>query len=190
MPELPPPSADAAIPRPDPNTYWVEPDRLLAGEYPYSPDPASARGKLAAFLDAGITSFIDLTHSYELEPYEEHLPAGVAYRRMSVRDMSVPPDARYMADILDIIDVEIAAGKRVYVHCWGGVGRTGTVVPCWLQRHGRTADQALQEVAAHWATVAKRNRFRRSPETDEQVAWVRRWPQLSATLPNVSQEDR
>ena len=24
---------------------------------------------------------------------------------------------------------------RVYVHCWGGVGRTGTVVGCWLVRH-------------------------------------------------------
>ncbi len=28
------------------------------------------------------------------------------------------------------------ANGAVYVHCWGGVGRTGTVVGCWLLRHG------------------------------------------------------
>ena len=31
----------------------------------------------------------------------------------------------------------------MYLHCWGGVGRTGTVVGCWLVRHGRTGDEAL-----------------------------------------------
>ncbi len=178
--------AAAAMPQPDPNTYWVEPDRFLAGEYPFSPDPAGARAKLDALLQAGITTFVDLTHPHELEPYSAHLPPGVEYRRLPIRDMSVPRDAREMVNILDTVDQALAAGRRVYVHCWGGVGRTGTVVSCWLQRHGRGPDEALRELAAHWTTVAKRNRFRRSPETDEQVAWVRRWPQLSAALPASS----
>ncbi|MFZ5949388.1 MAG: fused DSP-PTPase phosphatase/NAD kinase-like protein [Candidatus Rifleibacteriota bacterium] len=30
----------------------------------------------------------------------------------------------------------MAAGKPVYVHCWGGLGRTGVVVGCWSRRHG------------------------------------------------------
>ena len=38
--------------------------------------------------------------------------------------------------------------EPVYVHCWGGIGRTGTVVGCWLVRHGMTGDEALAEFAS------------------------------------------
>ena len=35
-------------------------------------------------------------------------------------------------------------GRKVYVHCWGGVGRTGTVVGCYLVRQGeREADPTV-----------------------------------------------
>lgn len=32
--------------------------------------------------------------------------------------------------ILDAIDARLEAGKSVYVHCWGGIGRTDTVAGC------------------------------------------------------------
>ena len=38
--------------------------------------------------------------------------------------------------ILDRIDAALYDDQNVYVHCWGGSGRTGTVVGCWLLRHG------------------------------------------------------
>ena len=41
-----------------------------------------------------------------------------------------------MTRILDDVDAALADGGAVYVHCWGGIGRTGTVVGCWLVRHG------------------------------------------------------
>lgn len=168
--------------RPDPNTYWVIEGRFLAGEYPGARDPAEAREKIAAFLEAGITTFIDLTEPHELAPYEPLLAnTGAEYRRFSIRDVSVPRDVRYMLDILDAIDAALAAGRNVYLHCWGGIGRTGTVVACWLQRHGRSPDKALLELARSWQTVAKRHRRPNTPETDEQVAWVRSWLTMSST---------
>jgi ADP-ribosyl-[dinitrogen reductase] hydrolase len=33
------------------------------------------------------------------------------------------------------------------------VGRTGLVVGCWLQEHGRTPDDALAELSRKWSTV-------------------------------------
>jgi hypothetical protein len=47
-------------PRPDPNTYWVVPGKLLAGEYPGAPDSEETRRRLRRFLAAGVRHFIDL----------------------------------------------------------------------------------------------------------------------------------
>ena len=167
---------DAAnSPRPDPNTYWVLPGRFLAGEYPGASDRGATRARLAAFARAGVNTFIDLTEDHELTPYAPLLPAGTEYRRLSIRDLSVPHTHLHMSDILDAIDEALARGRVVYVHCWGGIGRTGTVVSCWLRRHGRTSEQALAELAGFWESMQKRDRAPRSPETDGQVAWVHAW---------------
>ena len=169
-----------AAPRPDPNTYWVVENRFLAGEYPGAANPAKARDRITAFVQAGITSFIDLTESHELAPYAPLLSAHqVDYRRFPIRDADVPRSPRDMLKILDAIDGALAAGGNVYVHCWGGIGRTGTVVACWLQRHGRSPEEALRELAGFWQTVAKRHRAPQTPETAAQVAWVKRWPEAS-----------
>ena len=36
----------------------------------------------------------------------------------------------------------------MYVHCWGGIGRTGTVVGCLLAADGMDCDQLLAAIAA------------------------------------------
>jgi protein-tyrosine phosphatase len=80
-----------------------------------------------------------------------------------------------MSAILDTVDQAVAAGHLVYVHCWGGTGRTGTVVGCYLARHGLSGDAALVEVERLWRVMAKAKWKPRSPETDEQADWVRHW---------------
>ena len=54
-------------------SYWVEENRFLAGEYPGEYNPEITRRRLDAFLETGITTFIDLTQPHELPPYEIHL---------------------------------------------------------------------------------------------------------------------
>jgi len=44
--------------RPIGDSYWVEPRRLLAGEYPRNKDDASSRAKLRSLLEAGMTFFL------------------------------------------------------------------------------------------------------------------------------------
>jgi hypothetical protein len=77
------------------------------------------------------------------------------YQRFPIRDISVPIDAEYLAEILLAIDRRIRQGGAVYMHWRGGVGRTGLVVACWLQERGRTPDAALGELSAKWKTVKK-----------------------------------
>ena len=169
-------------PRPHGNCYWLQPGRLLAGEYPGNKDPNVARPRLGAHLDCGVTYFLDLTEDGELAPYQSDLRAlatargaAVEYRRMPVVDLSVPRHKREMVAILDAIDAALAAGHCIYVHCWGGVGRTGTVIGCHLVRHGQTGEEALRTLANHWSGVEKAWRKTRSPETDRQCDYVRRW---------------
>lgn len=171
---------------PLPNSYWVVPNRFVAGEYPGAKEREEAAAKLKALLDAGVDYFIDLTQPGELIPYAEvvereayHLGLSAGYERHPIDDMSVPCSTERMADILDAIDAAMSDGKTIYVHCWGGVGRTGTVVGCWLVRHGDTGEAALDRIAERWRGVEKAWRISDSPETSEQREYVRDWTEPS-----------
>ncbi|MEI6739550.1 MAG: hypothetical protein WCK74_04480 [Gemmatimonadaceae bacterium] len=175
------------IPGPIPNTYRVGLHQLYGGEYPGAkpmPDTASANDKLAALLDNGVNVFIDLTEAHELDPYHQHATTGgeargmtVLHERHAIRDVSTCPPEQ-MQQIVARIDEHLDAGRTVYVHCWGGIGRTGMVLGCWMVNQGVDPDTALSVTQAGFDSMAKRSRFpasRRSPETDAQQAVVRSW---------------
>ncbi len=174
--------------QPYPNTYWLPEHRLLAGEYPGSWHETEARQKIRQLLKAGVTYFLDLTEVKErlirLTPYEgvlrqeaEARGSQVVYQRLSIRDIDVPT-REGMLQILDAIDQALAAGHTVYIHCWGGIGRTGTVVGCFLVRHGLSGQAALQEIARLRAGSPKARRT--SPETYSQQEMVLNWSETKA----------
>jgi hypothetical protein len=80
-----------------------------------------------------------------------------------------------MKAILDQLDESLGAGRRIYLHCWGGIGRTGTTVGCYLVRHGLNGEQALRQLAEWWQEVPKSRIHPSSPETREQVNFVLNW---------------
>jgi predicted protein tyrosine phosphatase len=163
------------------DSYWVAAGLLLAGEYPGARVEAEARIKLGTLLAAGVRQFIDLTEAgeYNLRPYwplVQRLAAErnleVVHSRLSIPDMGTPARS-HMLGILDAIDAAIVAGRPVYVHCFGGIGRTGTVVGCYLVRHGADAETALAEIARRRQGTPDGHRH--SPETDEQRQFVLTW---------------
>ena len=166
-----------------PNSYWVEPGSFLAGEYPVAIPGWDTTDKLATLVQAGVNHFIDLTHSRDrLPPYSGRARAigtkhqtVVAYERHPIRNGGLPETANDMVATLDSIDRALHDGRTVYLHCWGGVGRTGTVVGCWLVRHGHTGGSALLQLAQWWREVERSRRQPRSPETLAQDEYVRNW---------------
>jgi hypothetical protein len=172
---------DAALESPIAGSYWVLPHRLLAGKYPRRYDDASSRVKLRRLLDAGVTCFLDLTEEgeYGLKPYapllEEQPWSGLralVHWRLPIPDRTAPSTGQMMR-ILDTLDGVLTAGHVVYLHCWGGIGRTGTVVGCHLVRRGMTGEQALAAIARMRQDTPDESKV--SPETPDQTRLVLRW---------------
>ena len=170
------------------NSYWIIPGKFLAGEYPRNPDQESSVAKLRNLTEAGIRVFIDLTTSLDgLLPYRDMLrqiDPQAEHHAFQVPDMGTPLAEATTCDILDEIDSALARGKGVYIHCWGGVGRTGTLVGCWLARHGLAGDAALEKLSSLWRWCPK-SRHRQSPETEEQRNYILTW---NKDIPDAEQD--
>lgn len=162
-------------PKPFPNTYWVEPGRLLAGEYPGGSSRTDPANAVAALQRARINCFVDLTQEKEMTPYEGLLEGDVLYRRVPIVDHGVPRSPQTMMAVLEAIHTGLDAGRCVYVHCRAGIGRTGMAIACYLIRSGLNAEQALERLQLLWQDNARSATWHFVPETAAQVAWVRQW---------------
>lgn len=164
----------AAMPeKPFPQCYWVVPGALLAGEYPRHYVQDHSARKIKSLEDAGIGAFIDLTEVDELFPYADLLQSA-SHQRFPIRDLSVPPSPAQTIATLDAIDGAIESGRTAYVHCWGGIGRTGVIMGCWLARHGEPGPAALARLQELWMHCSKWPSHE-SPQTRAQRDYVLNW---------------
>ncbi len=173
--------------KPFPDSYWVVPDEFLAGGYPGSSqgDETFTHQRLAALLEAGFNTFIDLTRPGEAPAYPDALNQEAArfgtqvdYQNEPVEDRGLPT-VEQMLRLLDKIDAALAAERKVYLHCLGGIGRTGTVVGCWLARHGLTGEAALARLNSLYRASEQSHFFAHSPEQDAQALFILDWKEAA-----------
>ena len=173
---------------PDKRTYWVVQDKLLAGAYPGQPDPTQHRKRLQALYDAGMRTFINLQEENETnhagQPFVRYDDVlhnvaakqddAIAHLRFPIHDGGTTSVDR-MRSILDAIDLSLTANRAVYVHCYGGMGRTGTVICCWLLRHGYVDHTNVFKVLAKLREADQERASRKVPENSDQDAFVSTW---------------
>lgn len=107
--------------------YWVTP-HLATGPAPMSYD------HLAHLKSEGIGAIMNLCAEYcDLHSIESHEGFEVYY--LPVHDEEAPK-LQALEDALSWLDEAIYLGKKVYVHCRHGIGRTGTVISAYLLRRG------------------------------------------------------
>jgi protein-tyrosine phosphatase len=112
---------------------WVTPELLVGGFLV----PAD----VAELERLGISAVVNTTTEL-LEPVDTLAAAGIEYLQIPCWDKGAPTleDADRA---VDLIAARIAAGKRVYVHCASGAGRSVAVAMCYLAAHrGKTVDEA------------------------------------------------
>ena len=170
-------------------SYWVVPGKFLAGYYPGDIDAYEKERKLRNLLASGIRYIINLMEETERgwygEPFDDYHHHLIQYAReidievtcvrRPIRDMHTPT-CQEMKIILNEIDLVVENKNPVYVHCLGGKGRTGTVVGCYLMRHG---------IADKTTVLERIKELRRcdpecsspSPETTGQQHMVLNWNQ-------------
>lgn len=154
--------------------YRIGEDRIWGCEYPGDRHDSIAIVKLGKALEFGITHFIDLTEKGELNPYSHFLPSKVSYRRFPIRDVSIPTSIHdtycLMEQIREILN---EPRNRIYLHCWGGVGRTGTIAACWIAFSRHTDfETTMQMLGEYWKQCPK-SHYRIVPEHISQHRFIR-----------------
>ncbi len=157
------------------NSYWIEVGHLLAGEHPFVGDEESTQKRIARMVEAGVRHFIDLTQPGEMNSYRAFLPAGCTYHNFPIEDHSVPTGPEVMRDCLIMLEEMLRESGACYVHCRAGIGRTATVVGCFLRERGDSPTGALDQLNRLWQFNARAEQWPSIPETDEQWEYVRRW---------------
>jgi hypothetical protein len=172
------------VPKPFAQKYWVRDGLFCAGQYPGDLNPATRDDKLKNLLDCGIRRVINLMEPGETDscgqpfaPYvarlkelASELGMTVECLNMPVRDGSVP-SPEVLSEVLATIGLALERGEPVYLHCWGGHGRTGTIVACHLIRQGNTPEQAIREVLRLREDLPKSH----FPFAEEQVDFIGSW---------------
>ena len=171
------------------NSYYVNRDlKIYAGEYPGDKDDERCKMKLESFAWSKFKYFYDLTCEGELAPYAHHLQDDQYHVRFPISDCSVPEDTASVAQLCQNIisqaeqQEEDAFCNCIYIHCWGGVGRTGTIVAClyaYLMRNqGLGAEElytkAMQQLQDGFSRCPK-SKHRVSPENNLQRNFVKKF---------------
>ena len=78
----------------------------------------------------------------------EALRLGMAWRHLPIPDRQPPglDFERRWAEVGAELVVALREGRRIFLHCKGGLGRTGTVAACLLREAGIGAADAVAQV--------------------------------------------
>lgn len=156
---------------------------LIAGQYPGSKNRIANAIKVTILGEEKVDLVINLMEFHELKQFTPYMPAikkistEVKLLSFPIRDMDVP-DMRTLDAVVETILESLKTGQKVYVHCWGGHGRTGVIIGCLLTRYGMSPEDSLKTIRQSRAMTPFGKQP--SPQTQEQIDFIFAYSEGSA----------
>ena len=121
--------------KPD-NFSWLIEDKLAGSAIPTSID------EVQWAIEQGVKSIVTIRE----DPLDDDWVKDVNYLHVSSNDMGVPEFAD-LTFAVDFIHRRITNSEPVMVHCLAGMGRTGTLLACYLIKYQKmSANEATEKV--------------------------------------------
>lgn len=121
------------------NFSWVLPYQLAGCGH--AAEPATDRRDLDFLARIGVRAVVSLTEI----PIGPDSVGDMRYLHLPVPDMTAPREEQ-VERFVEFVDEALDEDRAVAVHCLAGLGRTGTMLACYLVHMGATPEQALREI--------------------------------------------
>ena len=157
--------------------HWLDPPEYPAlGIMPKPFGGVVLEEEIARLTQQGVDVLVSLLTAEETE--EEELQEepdlceqnGIEFIHFPIPDREVPPrDGEFTRFLQGLLD-RLAEGKRVAIHCWAGIGRSGLVAACLLAAREIPVEKAIRALssARGWSV----------PDTEEQLKWISEFARL------------
>lgn len=128
--------------------------------------------EIKKFAAAGFETLICLVTAEELKLLgleDEKIVCSASridFIHFPIKDFGVPDKEEDMIGLAEELEKRIRTGKKIIIHCRGGIGRSSLLACTLLMQQGLSCAEAIDLVS--------RKRGCRIPETEEQERWLKR----------------